>query len=155
MKNYNDLMQECLETVQEVFPWDLDEAMQAGQDVLLLDVREQDEYDAMHIQNSLFVPRGVLESACEWGFDDTVPELVQAREREVVVICRSGNRSAFAAKTMQDLGYQNVKSLKTGVRGWNDFELPLIDKDGKEVDIDDADEFLASKVSAEQMGPQQ
>ncbi|MDX1334809.1 MAG: rhodanese-like domain-containing protein [Gammaproteobacteria bacterium] len=155
MKNYNDLMQECLETVQEVFPWDLDEAMQAGQDVLLLDVREQDEYDAMHIQNSLFVPRGVLESACEWGFDDTVPELVQAREREVVVICRSGNRSAFAAKTMQDLGYQNVKSLKTGIRGWNDFELPLIDKDGKEVDIDDADEFLASKVSAEQMGPQQ
>ena len=109
----------------------------------------------MHIENSLFVPRGVLESACEWGFDDTVPELVQAREREVVVICRSGNRSAFAAKTMQDLGYQNVKSLKTGVRGWNDFELPLIDKDGKEVDIDDADEFLASKVSAEQMGPQQ
>jgi rhodanese-related sulfurtransferase len=155
MKNYNDLMQECLETVQEVFPWDLDEAIQAGQDVLLLDVREQDEYDAMHIQNSLFVPRGVLESACEWGFDDTVPELVQAREREVVVICRSGNRSAFAAKTMQDLGYQNVKSLKTGIRGWNDFELPLIDKDGKEVDIDDADEFLASKVSAEQMGPQQ
>ena len=155
MKNYNDLMQECLETVQEVFPWDLDEAMQAGQDVLLLDVREQDEYDAMHIQNSLFVPRGVLESACEWGFDDTVPELVQAREREVVVICRSGNRSAFAAKTMQDLGYQNVKSLKTGIRGWNDFELPLIDRAGKEVDIDEADEFLASKVSAEQMGPQQ
>jgi len=155
MKNYNDLMQECLETVQEVFPWDLDEAMQAGQDVLLLDVREQDEYDAMHIRNSLFVPRGVLESACEWGFDDTVPKLVQAREREVVVICRSGNRSAFAAKTMQDLGYQNVKSLKTGIRGWNDFELPLVDKDGKEVDIDEADEFLASKVSAEQMGPQQ
>ena len=155
MKNYNDLMQECLETVQEVFPWDLDEAIQAGQDVLLLDVREPDEYDAMHIRNSLFVPRGVLESACEWGFDDTVPELVQAREREVVVICRSGNRSAFAAKTMQDLGYQNVKSLKTGIRGWNDFELPLIDKDDKEVDIDDADEFLASKVSAEQMGPQQ
>jgi len=155
MKNYNDLMQECLETVQEVFPWDLDEAIQAGQDVLLLDVREPDEYDAMHIRNSLFVPRGVLESACEWGFDDTVPELVQAREREVVVICRSGNRSAFAAKTMQDLGYQNVKSLKTGIRGWNDFELPLIDRAGKEVDIDEADEFLASKVSAEQMGPQQ
>jgi len=155
MKNYNDLMRECLETVQEVFPWDLDEAIQAGQDVLLLDVREPDEYDAMHIRNSLFVPRGVLESACEWGFDDTVPELVQARKREVVVICRSGNRSAFAAKTMQDLGYQNVKSLKTGIRGWNDFELPLIDRAGKEVDIDEADEFLASKVSAEQMGPQQ
>jgi rhodanese-related sulfurtransferase len=153
MKNYNDLMQECLETVQEVFPWDLDEGLQAGNDMLLLDVREQDEFDAMHIENSLFVPRGILESACEWGFDDTIPELVQARDREVVVICRSGNRSAFAGKTMQELGYQNVKSLKTGVRGWNDFELPLYNKDGNQVDIDDADEFLASKVSAEQMGP--
>jgi rhodanese-related sulfurtransferase len=153
MKNYNDLMQECLETVQEVFPWDLDEGLQAGNDMLLLDVREQDEFDAMHIENSLFVPRGILESACEWGFDDTIPELAQARDREVVVICRSGNRSAFAGKTMQELGYQNVKSLKTGVRGWNDFELPLYNKDGNQVDIDDADEFLASKVSAEQMGP--
>lgn len=153
MKNYNDLMQECLETVPEVFPWDLDEGLQSGNDILLLDVREQDEFDAMHIKNSLFVPRGILESACEWGFDDTIPELVQARDREVVVICRSGNRSAFAGKTMQELGYQNVKSLKTGVRGWNDFELPLYDKDGNQVDIDDADEFLASKVSAEQMGP--
>ena len=155
MKNYNDLMQECLATVPEIFPWDLDEALQAGNDILLLDVREQDEFDAMHIENSMFVPRGILESACEWGFDDTIPELVQARNREVVIICRSGNRSAFAGKTMQDLGYENVKSLKTGVRGWNDFELPLYDRDGKQVDIDDAEEFLASRVSPEQMGPDQ
>jgi rhodanese-related sulfurtransferase len=155
MKNYNDLMQECLATVPEIFPWDLDEAIQAGNDILVLDVREPNEYDAMHIKHSLFIPRGILESACEWGFDDTVPELVQARDREVVVVCRSGNRSAFAAKTMQDMGYQNVKSLKTGVRGWNDYELPLFDSDGNQVDIDDADEFLASRVSEEQMGPGQ
>jgi rhodanese-related sulfurtransferase len=153
MKTYNELIQESLKSVEEVFPWDLDEALQAGENILVLDVREKEEYDAMHIQDSILAPRGVLESSCEWGYDDTIPELVEARDREVVVVCRSGNRSVLAALTMQQLGYQKVKSLKTGIRGWNDYELPLLDKDGKEVDIDDAEDFLSTKVSAEQMGP--
>jgi rhodanese-related sulfurtransferase len=153
MKTYNELIQESLKSVEELFPWDLDEALQAGENILVLDVREKEEYDAMHIQNSILAPRGVLESSCEWGYDDTIPELVEARGREVVVVCRSGNRSVLAALTMQQLGYQKVKSLKTGIRGWNDYELPLHDKDGKEVDIDEAEAFLSTKVSAEQMGP--
>jgi rhodanese-related sulfurtransferase len=153
MKTFNQLIDEGLQTVDELFPWDLDEDLQAGKDTLILDVREPDEYDAMHIKDSIFAPRGILESAAEWGYDDTIPELVQARDREVVVVCRSGNRSVLAGRTLQLMGYQNVKSLKTGLRGWNDYELPLIDKDGKDVDIDEAEEFLASKVSEEQMGP--
>jgi len=153
MKTFNELIEEGLNTVDELFPWDLDEDLQAGKDVLILDVREPDEYNAMHIRGSLFAPRGVLESAADWGYDDTIPELVRARDREVVVVCRSGNRSVLAGRTLQLMGYQKVKSLKTGLRGWNDYELPLIDKDGNEVDIDEAEEFLASKVSEEQMGP--
>jgi rhodanese-related sulfurtransferase len=154
MKTYNELIQDSLKTVEELFPWDLDEGLQEGKDILILDVREKEEYDAMHIQGSILAPRGVLESSCEWGYDDTIPELVQARDREVVVVCRSGNRSALAALTMQQLGYQTVKSLKTGIRGWNDYELPLFDDEGKEVDIDEAEVFLSSRVSEEQMGPQ-
>ncbi len=153
MKTFNQLIEEGLQTVDELFPWDLDEDLQAGKDTLILDVREPDEYNAMHIRGSIFAPRGVLESAAEWGYDDTIPELVQARDRVVVVVCRSGNRSVLAGRTLQLMGYQNVRSLKTGLRGWNDYELPLIDKDGNEVDIDEAEEFLSSKVSAEQMGP--
>jgi len=154
MKTYNELIQDSLKTVEELFPWDLDEGLQEGKDILILDVREKEEYDAMHIQGSILAPRGVLESSCEWGYDDTIPELVQARDREVVVVCRSGNRSALAALTMQQLGYQTVKSLKTGIRGWNDYELPLFDEEGKEVDIDEAEVFLSSRVSEEQMGPE-
>jgi rhodanese-related sulfurtransferase len=154
MKTYNELIQDSLKYVDELFPWDLDEELQDGKDILILDVREKEEYDAMHIRDSILAPRGVLESSCEWGYDDTIPELVKAREREVVVVCRSGNRSVLAALTLQQLGYQDVKSLKTGIRGWNDYELPLIDNDGNEVDIDEAEDFLSSKVSEEQMGPQ-
>ncbi len=153
MKTYTDLVAECLTDVSEIFPWDLAERVEANPDLLLLDIREPYEFDAMHIPNSLNVPRGVLESACEWDYEETVPELVQAREREVVVICRSGYRSVLAAHTMQRMGYKNVCSLKTGVRGWNDFEQPLKDKDGGEVDIDAADEYFAPNVRADQRRP--
>ena len=62
--------------------------------------------------------RGVLEQSCEWDYDETVPELAAGREQEIVVICRSGKRSVLAADMMLRMGFGNVVSLKTGVRGW-------------------------------------
>lgn len=151
MKRFTEIVNEHVEQVSELFPWDLDEKIQAKEDLLLVDIREPYEYDAMHIANSLNVPRGILETACEFNYEETVPELADARERQVVLICRSGNRSVLGAYMMQLMGYQKVVSLKTGLRGWNDFELPMIDKDDKEVDIDDADDYFTAKLRPEQM----
>jgi rhodanese-related sulfurtransferase len=153
MKHFNDLIAECLPEVEEIFPWDLEEKLQQENPPLLLDVREANEYDALAIPGSIHVPRGILESACDWDYDETVPELAAGREREIVVICRSGNRSVLAAHTMMRMGFKQVSSLKTGIRGWNDFEQQLVDKDGNEVDIDDADEILASKLREDQKRP--
>lgn len=153
MKTYTDLVAECLSDVDELFPWDLVERRKDNPDLLLLDVREPYEFAAMHIPGSINVPRGILESACEWDYEETVPELVQARGREVVVICRSGYRSVLAAHSMQRMGYKSVLSLKTGVRGWNEFEQPLQDEAGNAVDIDDADEYFAPNVRPEQRRP--
>ncbi len=153
MKHFNDLIAECLPEVEEIFPWDLEEKLQQENPPLLLDVREANEFDALYIPNSIHVPRGVLESACDWDYDETVPELAGGREREIIVICRSGNRSVLAAHTMIRMGFKNVASLKTGIKGWNDFEQPLIDVAGKEVDIDDADEILASRLREDQKRP--
>ncbi len=152
-KTLDQLIAEALETVDEIFPWDLDEWLQEKKDMLLLDVREPYEFDAMKISGSMNVPRGILETACEYNYDETVPELVEARKRTVVVICRSGRRSALAAKTMQEMGYENVVSLKLGVKGWNDSDLPLHDKSGKQVDGDEAAEFLEPPLRPEQMAP--
>ena len=148
-----ELITEALQTVPEILPWDLPERLQSEPAPLLLDVREPDEYHAMHIKGSLPVPRGVLESACEWGFDDTVPALAAGRERPLIVVCRSGKRSALAAHTLQRLGFRDVASLKLGLRGWNDDGQPLHDQDGNEVDPDIADDFFRAQVSPEQMGP--
>lgn len=153
MKTYTDLIAECLTDVDELFPWDLSEKLEQNPELFLLDIREPYEYQAMHIPGSVNVPRGILESACDWDYEETVPELVNARDKEVVVICRSGYRSVLAAHTMQRMGYKKVYSLKTGVRGWNDFEQPLVDGNGGDVDIDDADDYFVPDVKAEQRRP--
>ncbi|MEY3220582.1 MAG: hypothetical protein RIT27_1939 [Pseudomonadota bacterium] len=152
MKTFRDLIDECLPTVQEIFPWDLATLLESEQPPLLLDVREPYEFDAFHIANSLNVPRGILETACDYGYEDTVPELVKSRNKPIVIICRSGNRSVLAAFIMQIMGYQHVSSLKTGIRGWNDFEQPLFDKTEQQVHIDDVDAVLSVPPTLEQLG---
>lgn len=154
MKTFNELIADSLKNVNEIFPWDLEEKLESDNQPILLDVREPYEFDAMHIKGALNVPRGILETACEYDYEDTVPELVQARDKEIVVICRSGNRSVFAAEVMQQMGYKNVVSLKTGMRGWSDYEQPMLDKDGNEVDEDDAIEFFTTRLRPEQMSPE-
>jgi rhodanese-related sulfurtransferase len=153
MKHFNDLIAACLPHIREIFPWDLSEKIEQGEELFLLDVREPYEYNALHIKGTINVPRGILETSCEYDYEETVPELVEARDKEVVVICRSGNRSVLAAYTMQLMGYRNVASLKTGVRGWNDFEQPLFDGDGNPVEIDSADEILLNRIRDDQRRP--
>ncbi len=134
-------------------PWDLVARMAENLDILILDVREPDEFNALHIKGSINVPRGILESACEWDYEDTVPELVVARNREIVVVCRSGSRSALAVQSMQLLGYEHVFSLRTGLRGWNDYEEPLWSSAGALVDEGEADDYFTVKLRPEQKAP--
>ena len=91
-KTFKQLISEILPDIQELFPWDLETLMEEKSEVMLVDIREIDEFNNAHIKNSLHVPRGILESACDWGYAETIPELVRARDSEVILICRSGNR---------------------------------------------------------------
>jgi rhodanese-related sulfurtransferase len=153
MKNFLGLIDDCLGDVKEIMPWDLEERMAENPNLIVVDVREPYEYDAMHIEASILAPRGILESACEWDYEETIPELVKAREQEIVVVCRSGYRSVMAAFSMNLLGYQNVVSLKTGLRGWNDYEQPLVDQSGQQVDIEVADDYFTPKLREDQLSP--
>ncbi|NEX15719.1 MAG: sulfurtransferase [Halochromatium sp.] len=153
MKNFLELIKSCLTDVREIMPWDLEERLEANPDLLILDVREPTEFDAMHIAGSMNVPRGILESACEWDYEETEPELVRARDREIVVVCRSGNRSILAAHSLQVLGYTHVVSLQTGVAGWKDYDQPLVDSEGKDVDLDEADVYFTPKLRPDQRRP--
>lgn len=153
MQKFNDLVAESAKNVTEIFPWDLEERFTENPSLLLLDIREPYEFDAMHIKDSLNVPRGVLETACEWDYEETVADLVNARDKEVVVACRSGNRSVFACEVMQKLGYNNVVSLKTGLRGWSDYEQLLYNENNEEVDEDTAIDYFTTNLRKDQIAP--
>jgi rhodanese-related sulfurtransferase len=153
MKRYDDLVAEALTRVKEIMPWDLSRALAAGSKPILLDVREPAEFDLLRIPGSINIPRGVLEQSCEWDYDETVPELASGRDQDIVVICRSGKRSVLAADMLLQMGFGNVVSLKTGVRGWSDYEQPMTNGQGDELDADDGDELLVPRVRPEQRKP--
>ena len=77
---------------------------------MFLDVREQDEYDAGTIPGSIHIPRGYLESQVESRIPD--------RDAPIVVYCAGGTRSAFAAETLEQLGYTDVVSMAGGFGRW-------------------------------------
>jgi len=150
MKTFMQIVAETAKTVTEIMPWDLEEKLESETTPLLVDIREPYEFAAMHINGSISVPRGILETACEFDYEETVPELAKARDREIVLICRSGNRSILSAAAMQQLGYAHVSSLQTGLRGWNDYEQPLVDNNNKTVDIEQADDYFKVSLRPEQ-----
>ena len=80
--------------------------------LVLVDTREESEYAAGHLDNALLVPRGVLEFKI-----GNLPELSD-KNKTVLLYCRSGNRSALAAKVMQQLGYNKVLSMIGGYEAW-------------------------------------
>jgi len=147
------MVDQLAKCVQEIFPWDLVDELEANPDLFLLDVRSRHEFDAASIRNSINVPRGILELAVDYGYEETEPVLVEARHQRIVIICRSGNRSVLAAHTLAQMGFSDVASLRTGIRGWNDYEQPLLSTDDRQLSLDEADELLAPRIRPEQLGP--
>ena len=152
-KTYNLLAQEAAERITEIMPWDVPEFLAANPDALLLDIRERDEFARARVKGSLNVPRGILESAAEWDYAETEPALVTARGKPVVVICRSGNRSALACEVMEMIGFADVRSVKLGVKGWNDADQDLHDGNGDLLDGDDAEVLLSPALREDQKKP--
>ena len=153
MKRFKDLVNDVLPHIRELMPWDLKERIEINPDILLIDITEPNEYNTLHIPNSINVPRGILEAASDWGYEDTVPTLAAAREREVILICRSGNRSALAVYVLQQMGFNNITSLQTGLRGWFDYELTLHDGKGNVVNEETGDAYFSKEPRADQLGP--
>ena len=153
MKSYKDLVSDCLPHITEIFPWDLEDELKLDQDIVLVDINEPKEFFLAHLPEAINVPRGILESACDYGYDETVPELAGGREKNIIIICRSGNRSALAAFTMRQMGFSNVRSLKTGLRGWNDNDSPLKDSENNTVDPDIAEGYFITTLRPDQEEP--
>jgi molybdopterin/thiamine biosynthesis adenylyltransferase/rhodanese-related sulfurtransferase len=102
--------------IREVDPAEVHQDLHAngnGSGAVVVDVRENEEWDAGHIPGARHVPRSYLESRIEAAVAD--------RDRPIVLYCASGNRSAYAAHTLEEmLGYTNVSSMTGGITLWKD-----------------------------------
>ena len=117
MPSYRELLQQVKSEIDEVDAPQARELLDSPEPPLLVDVREPDEWSEGHIPGAVHVPRGYLESRIEQSAPD--------RSRPVVVYCAGGARSAFAAKTLEELGYENVVSLAGGFTDWKRNGFPI------------------------------
>ncbi len=116
MPTYRELLQQTRSEISEIDANQARGRIESGEPVVV-DVREQDEWDEGHIPGAVHVPRGHLESRIE--------RLAPDPARPVVIYCSAGNRSAFAAKTLADLGYEDVVSLAGGFTDWKRNGFPV------------------------------
>jgi sulfur-carrier protein adenylyltransferase/sulfurtransferase len=111
MANFRDLLKATKEQIREVDTAEAEE-LRARSGAVVLDVREPDEYEQGAIPGAIHIARGQLESNVESRIPDkTAP---------VIIHCASGVRSAFAAKTLEELGYEDVVSVAGGFNKWKD-----------------------------------
>jgi molybdopterin/thiamine biosynthesis adenylyltransferase/rhodanese-related sulfurtransferase len=117
--SYRELLQQVKAEIDEVDASRARELLGEGE-AAAVDVRERDEWEEGHIPGAVHIPRGSLEGRIE----NAVPD----RSQPIVVYCAGGSRSAFAARTLEELGYENVASLAGGFTDWKrngfPFELP-------------------------------
>jgi rhodanese-related sulfurtransferase len=108
-KSAKDLIDEAKARIREVSVGEV-QAMQArGEPAVYLDVREPNEWNLGHLPQAILIPRGTLET----GIEGRIP-----RAANVVIYCARGNRSALAAQTMQEMGYEHASSMAGGFGAW-------------------------------------
>jgi molybdopterin/thiamine biosynthesis adenylyltransferase/rhodanese-related sulfurtransferase len=118
MPTYRELLQQVKAEIAEVDSTEAARLLESGEPPALVDIREQDEWDEGHIPNAVHIPRGNLESRVEAALPD--------RTKPVLVYCAGGSRSAFGAKTLEELGYEHVSSLAGGFTDWKRNGFPTV-----------------------------
>jgi len=117
MPSYRELLQQVKSEIEEVDAPQARELLDSPEPPLLVDVRERDEWSEGHVPGAVHVPRGHLESRIE--------QVAPDRSRALVLYCAGGSRSAFAVKTLEELGYEHVASLAGGFTDWKRNGFPV------------------------------
>ncbi|WP_437767419.1 molybdopterin-synthase adenylyltransferase MoeB [Sorangium sp. So ce281] len=114
---YSDLISYVRKSIRELSLTELKRRLDDKVPMVLLDVREKEEYRAGFIPGAISIPRGFLEIQVEQKLPD--------KSAPIVAYCAGGTRSALAAKTLQELGYTNVESANPGFSRWKDMAYPV------------------------------
>ena len=115
-KGFQDLVADAKKKITEISPTDSEQKAKSGSDVVIVDVREKDEFAELHIPDAVHMSRGMLELEVEDKFPD--------RNMTIICHCGGGGRSALAAESLQKMGYKNVRSMAGGFKAWKAAGLP-------------------------------
>lgn len=133
-KTLADLISDARPKVRHISADELAERLEAGEQIVLIDIREPYEYTEIHIPGALLIPRGLIESAADAHNARRVAALHRARDETVVLYCDTGGRSTLAAESLQLMGFTHVLNLAGGLKLWEaedyavesgDYTLPL------------------------------
>ncbi len=113
LKTLEQLLDEARANVGHISP---DELTEATASIILLDVRDEPDYDEEHLPNAVSLPRGYI----ELDIDEVAPEA----DTHIVTYCGGGTRATLSAHTLKNMGYENVSVLTGGFRGWKAEGLP-------------------------------
>jgi len=120
-KTWKDFVADAKTRIHEISQDEFRQWLAQGKDIVILDVREANDHAHSRIEGAVNIPRGVLELEIE----DTVPD----RHKTIVAYCGGGGRSAMAADTLQQMGYDHVYSLQGGYKQWKEKPYPTIEYD--------------------------
>src|SRR5713101_7768539 len=127
MSDFKEILNQTKQQIKEVSVQEVHDKLNPENGFTLLDVREGDEWEQGHLDKAIFLPRGFLEVKAD--------KMLTDKNQPIVVYCAGGVRSAFAAKTLQDLGYSNVSSMRGGFTEWKNNGMPFVtpEKVGKDM----------------------
>lgn len=111
------IVDDAKKRVREVSVDDVNGRLNKGGKFLLVDVREESEFAKDHLPGAIHLGKGIIERDIETRVPDT--------NREMILYCGGGFRSALAADNLQRMGYTNVVSMDGGIREWREKGLPL------------------------------
>ena len=117
-KRLADLVSAARARIREVDPETAEEMARSRKDVLVVDVREPEEFAAGRVPGAFNIPRGMLEASADPDYRRPHPELCRAHRRPVLLYCRTGARSALAAATLEEMGFEEVYNVAGGAVTW-------------------------------------
>lgn len=117
------LVDEAKKTVRECSIEDVKRRLDGGESLVLVDIREESEYAVDRLPASVHLGKGILERDIE----ERVPDV----EREIILYCGGGYRSAIAGESLARMGYANVLSMAGGIRAWRAAGFPVVREPAK------------------------
>ena len=110
------IAEEARTRIQETTIDDVMERLKGGEELTLIDVREESEWAEGHLPDAFQLGRGIIERDIEEHYPDY--------DAEIVLYCGGGYRSALTADSLQKMGYTNIISMDGGYRGWTEAGYP-------------------------------